>query len=206
MPKLTLNFNNRVIDSFTIETPITTIGRDSSNTFCIDSLAIAPNHLKVTNIEGEYFIEGLSEQFPIFIANKKIQRQPLVSGDIISIGKHTLVFSTTDNAEETGKNTADYSTETPLSTTKIKQEMGHLQHLNGKNIGLVINLDNAVSELEFNGNNVALIAKRQTGYYLSRLLDGVDIAIGGKPVDDEIRLTDNAKIHVANNKYLFFYG
>ncbi|MBV1951468.1 MAG: FHA domain-containing protein, partial [Cycloclasticus sp.] len=136
----------------------------------------------------------------------KVQRQPLVSGDIISIGKHTLVFSTTDNAEETGRNTADYSTEMPLSTTKIKQEMGHLQHLNGKNIGLVINLDNAVSELEFNGNNVALIAKRQTGYYLSRLLDGVDITIGGKPVDDEIRLTDNAKIHVANNKYLFFYG
>lgn len=206
MPKLTLNFNNRVIDSFTIETPITTIGRDTSNTFCIDSLAIAPSHIKISNIEGEYYIEGLSEQFPAFLANTQIQRHPLVSGDIISIGKHTLVFSATDDLEAQDSNTADPLTETPLSTTQAKQQMGHLQHLNGEDIGLVINLENALIELAFNGNNVALIAKRQTGYYLSRLLDGVDITINSEPVDDEVRLTDNADIHVANNKYLFFYG
>ncbi len=206
MPKLTLNFNNRVIDCFTIETPITTIGRDTSNTFCIDSLAIAPNHIKITNIEGKYFIEGLSEQFPVVIANKKIQRHPLVSGDIISIGKHTLIFSATDDAEGADNNTAAYPSETSLSTTQAKQHMGHLQHLNGEKIGLVRNLDSAVSELEYNGSNVALIAKRPTGYYLSRLLDDVSITIGNQSVEDEVRLIDNAEIQIANNKYLFFYG
>lgn len=77
MAKLTLFFNSKPIEVFQLEQNTSTIGRDPDNTFIIDSLAIAPTHLKVTWVANEYFIESVSEQFPTLLMGSQFKKRLL---------------------------------------------------------------------------------------------------------------------------------
>jgi len=203
MAKLTLFFNNKAIDVFHLEESVSTIGRDASNTFVIDSLAIAPTHLKIMFIANEYFIESLSEQFPTLLNNQSIRRETIHQGDKISIGKHTIFYS--------------YQSELPDIESSSTQLGGHasqnllsnigtanLQAINGANIGLVISLNKAVTEINIADTTPAIIAKRHDGYYISRLIDDVIIAIDGNSISSETKLESDTVVNIGENKYLFF--
>ena len=96
MAKLTLFFKDKIVEVFhLIEDGSVTIGRDTSNTFSIDSLAVAPTHLAVSFEGNQYYIESTTEQFASFINGKPIKKQPLQQGDRVQMAKHELLF--TDN-------------------------------------------------------------------------------------------------------------
>jgi pSer/pThr/pTyr-binding forkhead associated (FHA) protein len=198
MAKLTLFFNSKPIEVFQLEQNTSTIGRDPDNTFIIDSLAIAPTHLKVTRVANEYFIESVSEQFPTFINGQLIQKEAIKKGDKINIGKHSLLysFSTIDDID-----TSDTSTAQPSLRPVGK---ANLQALNGANIGLVSALNKAVNEVNITNTTPAMIAKRADGYYISRLMDDISISIDGNTISSETKLANNNVLNIADNKYLFF--
>jgi pSer/pThr/pTyr-binding forkhead associated (FHA) protein len=198
MAKLTLFFNNKPIEVFHLEQEISTIGRDISNTFVIDSLAIAPTQLKITYIADEYFIESVSEQFPVLINEKQVSRQSLNQSDTIHIGKHILMYG---NANAV----------TPSDTQEVDEKSapqnpptGNLQVMNGANIGIVTSLNGAVTELTIADKVRAIIAKRQNGYYISRLDDDININIGGHSISSDTKLNDNVQFSIGNTHYLFF--
>jgi len=205
MSKLTLFFNNKAIDTFHIDQAVSTIGRDSSNTFSIDSLAIAPQQLKISLIADEFFIESLSEQFPTLINEKPIQRQVINHGDKISLGKHILYLSNTENQDFAA------SLASTEEVTKLAQQAdaelaktGNLQIMNGADIGRVITLNKAVTELKQGSSTTAIIAKRQHGFFISRMADDIEIHIDGQAISTETKLNNNAKIRIGTNKYTFF--
>ncbi len=204
MAKLTLFFNNTPIDTFHLEEEVSTIGRAESNTFIIDSLAIAPEHLKITLIADDYFIESLSEQFPTFLNSQPVQREKIQHADSIQIGKHSLSFShplpRIDN--EIGKRDTFDELTTKKPTNNI--DAGHLQSINGTDIGLVMSLNKAVNEIKVSDTVPAIIAKRHDGYYISRLMDNVTLAIADNPITSETKLEENSVLHIGDNKYLFF--
>lgn len=206
MAKLTLFFNNRPIDVFHLEESVSTIGRDPSNAFIIDSLAIAPTHLKIMLIANEHFIESLSEQFPTLLNNRPIKREAIHQGDKISIGKHTMLYSyqpkfpDINDIENDDTSLADHSSKSPLSNIGN----ANLQAINGSNIGLVITLNKAVTEINIADATPAIIAKRHDGYYISRLMDDVAIAIEGNSITSETKLENDSVVNIGENKYLFF--
>jgi len=197
MAKLALYFNNTPIDVFHLEQDISSIGRGPSNTFIIDSLAIAPAHLKITHLNDEYFIESLTDQFQTLVNDKKVQNATLQQGDKIALGKHTLFYS------QPSKTSSDSNADTAKNSPS-ELGLGNLQAMNGANIGLVVTLNKAVTEINIADTTPAIIAKRLDGYYLSRLTDDLDISINDQAISDETKLDNEASIKIGNSKYLFF--
>jgi hypothetical protein len=200
MAKLTLFFNRRPIEVFHLEENESTIGRDSENTFVIDSLAIATTHLKITSIADKYFVESTSEQFPTLINNQPITRQALNQGDEVTLGKHTLTYSA---SVEPVFNENDTS---PTSSNRAapSSSAGNLQVMSGPDIGLVISLNKPVTELNIGNSTPAIIAKRQHGYYISRLDDDISIKIDDIAISAETQLNNNCKVNIGDTKYTFF--
>lgn len=70
-----------------------TIGRDG--TLCdivIDDSAVSAQHARISYRGGQFFITDLDSTNHTFVNDRKIQRQSLMDGDVIKIGKTTLVF------------------------------------------------------------------------------------------------------------------
>ncbi|MFT6623984.1 MAG: pSer/pThr/pTyr-binding forkhead associated (FHA) protein [Cycloclasticus sp.] len=206
MAKLTLYFNHRPVNVFHLDNDVSSIGREPSNTFSIDSLAIAPSHIKISRLSEKCFIENLSEQFPTSIDNKLVRRQLLHHGDVIQLGKHTLHFSDTPDTLDLNTDTTEnvYESTQNFSGRKTRPTNAILQVMNGADIGLVISLSKAVTELKTADTTPAIIAKRPTGYYLSRLMDDIDIKIDDLAISAETKLDNGSKINIANNSYTFF--
>lgn len=204
MAKLTLFFNNTPIDTFHLEEEVSTIGRAESNTFIIDSLAIAPEHLKISLIADDYFIESLSEQFPTFLNNHPAQREKIQHGDSIRIGKHSLSFFHQILRYDNYTVESDDLDEATANNSINNVSAGHLQSINGTDIGLVMSLNKAVNEIKVSDTVPAIIAKRHDGYYISRLMDNVTLAIADNPITSETKLEENSVLHIGDNKYLFF--
>jgi len=205
MSKLTLFFNNKTIDTFYLEQTISTVGRDASNTFIIDSLAVAPQHFKISLIEDEYFIESLSQQFPTFINGEPIHRKFINYGDKISTGKHSFYLSNTENQEFAASLASTEKTiNTQQQSNLAAAKTGNLQVMNGPEIGKVIALNKAVTELKQQKSTTAIIAKRQLGFFISVMADNIDICIDGQVISTETKLTNNAKINIGKSKYIFF--
>lgn len=197
MAKLALYFNNTPIDVFHLEQEVSSIGRGPSNTFVIDSLAIAPAHLKISQLNGEHFIESLSEQFSTVVNDKRVQNATLHQGDKIILGKHTLFYS------KPPKVSSNSNADTAKKSLN-ELGMGNLQAMNGADIGLVVTLNKAVTEINIADTTPAIIAKRLDGYYLSRLTDDLDISINDQAISDETKLDNEASIKIGSSKYLFF--
>lgn len=208
MSKLTLYFNNRPVDVFHLDGDVSSIGREASNTFVIDSLAIAPSHIKISQLSGKYFIQNLSEQFPTSIDNKLVRRQLLHQGDVIKLGKHALHFSDApgslnfDHSQASNVYASASTPNQPSRSTKATNAI--LQVMNGADIGRVISLNKAVNELKVADVIPAIIAKRPTGYYFSRLTDNIDIKVDGVAIAAETKLDDDTKIQISGNNYTFF--
>ena len=94
MPTLTLKFKNEAIALFNLEPGRSlTIGRRNDNDVMINNLAVSGYHAKIDSVgEGFVFVD-LQSKNGSFVNEKLINSHWLQDGDIISIGKHSLIFA-----------------------------------------------------------------------------------------------------------------
>jgi len=204
MAKFTLFFKGKIVEVFhLLEDDTVTIGRDVTNTFSIDSLAIAPTHLTVSFEGNQYYIESVTDQFPSFIDGKPIKKQPLQQGDRVRLAKHELLF-TDDIVDFVNLSQNEQEPAKVVKNVKKSSTTANLQIMSGSDIGRVITLSSALTEIKQDEQVPAIIAKRQSGYYISKLIDDIEISIDGKPTENEAKLEHNAKFRINNNKYVFF--
>ena len=97
-----------------------------------------------------------------------------------------------------------YASTQNTASRNAKATSAILQVMNGADIGRIISLNKAVNELKVADAIPAIIAKRPTGYYFSRLMDNVDIKVDGVAIAAETKLDDDTKIHISGNNYTFF--
>ena len=165
MARLTLSFKGQKLKIFTLNETETVIGRDSDCTIFIDSLAIEPQHAIIRQQTEICTIEPLNDECSVFVNEKPVSAaQELSAGDSIQVGKHTLVYSgepASDGA--TGDSVAPEHTQTSTD--------GHswLQIQSGAHLGRTIRLDKAFTRIGNAESNLAIIARRNDGHYLSRL-------------------------------------
>jgi pSer/pThr/pTyr-binding forkhead associated (FHA) protein len=94
MPTLTLKFKNEAIALFNLEPGRSiTIGRRNDNDIMINNLAVSGYHAKIDSVgEGFVFVD-LQSKNGSFVNEKLINLHWLQDGDLISIGKHSLLFA-----------------------------------------------------------------------------------------------------------------
>ena len=101
MPKLVLQFEERVLKEYGIGATVT-IGRLQDNIIVIENQAVSGHHARVVQEGGEFVVEDLKSTNGTFVNGKRVERQTLQSGDELLVGKHKLVFdSTGDDLEAT---------------------------------------------------------------------------------------------------------
>jgi pSer/pThr/pTyr-binding forkhead associated (FHA) protein len=103
MPRVILRFRNKNLSQFNLgaEGPVT-IGRRPTNTIVIDNLAISGVHAKIEARDTHFVIADLNSKNGTFVNGRRVQEQRLQHKDVITVGKHHLVFDGRQPAMENG--------------------------------------------------------------------------------------------------------
>lgn len=98
MLKIELKFKDSVLKTIVFDKEVITIGRHSNNDIHIDSLSVSSKHARIVKYHEKYLIEDLDSTNGTYLNKKKISKEKLADGDLITIGKHTLIpsFKTSD--------------------------------------------------------------------------------------------------------------
>ena len=98
MPTFTLKFKHNTIAEYPFEKGKSmTIGRKEDNDLTIENLAVSGHHAKIDTVGDGILLTDLQSKNGSFVNDQMVTTHWLKDGDIITIGKHTLVFT-----DETG--------------------------------------------------------------------------------------------------------
>lgn len=100
MPKLILRFDERELTACAVGTQPVSIGRLPDNMMVIDNPAVSGRHARVYKEGTNYVLEDLKSTNGTFVNDKPVARHALVDGDVILIGKHTLLFTQAGDDEQ----------------------------------------------------------------------------------------------------------
>jgi hypothetical protein len=94
MPILQLQFKDKIISKYRVEKGKSIkIGRRDTNDIVIKNVSVSGRHAKVESAEnGGFMIIDLNSTNGTFVNDKMITTHALKHGDVISIGKHRLIF------------------------------------------------------------------------------------------------------------------
>jgi pSer/pThr/pTyr-binding forkhead associated (FHA) protein len=192
--KLTLSFKDRKLKVFALPTGDCVIGRNPDCTIVIDSLAVAPEHARIRHRDGAYFIEPVGTEFELSVGQQPVKEaQPLSPGDVIRMGKHSLAFS------EDNEGVAVTADVIPLPSA------GWLQIQNGSHMGRTIRLNKAFTRVGKPNGELAVIARRDDGYYLSALQGNRGPQVNDQAIGDSShRLHDQDNIAIGELRVQFF--
>ena len=102
MASLTLQHDDRVLKQYAVG-PSVTIGRLPDNTVVIDNAAVSSHHACVFREGDKFIVEDLQSTNGTFVNDKRVTREALRGGDVVRVGKHTLVFDEQAAGESTGR-------------------------------------------------------------------------------------------------------
>ena len=196
MAKFTVFFKEKSIHSSLFDSGVVHIGRDETNEIVLDSLAVAPAHAAVVIREQGSVLKQLNDDFPLKVNNEERTECILNNGDKITIGKHSILYSTTESItlaqqQSTLPDPKPVSFSLEIETAASLTGAG-LQIMDGQHIGLVIPLKNAITRLGREGSGIAVISKRSEGYFLSPLASNQSLTVNHEPLKDTaVKLNDN---------------
>jgi pSer/pThr/pTyr-binding forkhead associated (FHA) protein len=98
MAKVVVKFGDKVLGEVALSSPEVTIGRSPENDIHIDNLAVSNFHARIIREGSQYFIQDLGSLNGTFVDGQKVEIRELLSGDDITIAKHTLSFELGDDA------------------------------------------------------------------------------------------------------------
>jgi pSer/pThr/pTyr-binding forkhead associated (FHA) protein len=121
MPTLKLNFKNKTLENFPVRKGYSlTIGRKRNNDIIIENLAVSSHHAKIDSVGDEFVLIDLQSKNGSFVNENLITSHWLKPGDVISIGKHSLVFSCSDDEEWAGDGTDEIEKTMVMDTSKYR--------------------------------------------------------------------------------------
>ncbi len=100
MPILSLKFKETAIGEYQLQKGLSlTIGRRRANDVVIENLAVSGHHAKIDSVGDNFVLIDLQSKNGSFVNEKIINSHWLKHGDVINIGKHSLVFSYTEGEQ-----------------------------------------------------------------------------------------------------------
>ena len=84
-----------------LEEPVTTLGRESSNTFQIHDSEVSRQHVEIKQEATGYVAVDLKSSNGVFVNEVRVEQHPLKSGDRLQIGRTLLVYTGTTDTEST---------------------------------------------------------------------------------------------------------
>ena len=231
MPTIILKFKENTIAEYSIDKGQSmTIGRRDDNQITIENLAVSGHHAKIDSVGDGYLLTDLQSKNGSFVNNQSVTSHWLKHGDLITIGKHTLVFSNeaeagqADAAKDSMDRTMVMDTEQYRSllaksgaheATRVIEETppAVLSYLSGGEgeveltkklikIGKDSASDIVVSGLMV-GHTAATISKRPNGYFLSYVGGMAKPKVNETAIKESVKLKEFDTIEIGSVKLQF---
>lgn len=227
MSKLTLSFKGKLLKYFPLREGETLIGSDPGCAVFIDSLAVQPQHASLTLDGDSAVLRDLNTPDGTFVNGSRIDGEhPLKNGDNIRVGKHNLFITlepalASEAVEEIVAAPPPEEEETPAEPVQAavapEPEIerytfapthtprdAFLQILNGQNLGKTISLKRNLVNLGKPGVQLAVIAHRNGGFFLSHLEGDSPTLVDDQPIGDKAwQLQDGNIIEIAKVRMQF---
>lgn len=225
MAKLILSMDGLVLKEITLTKERMTIGRRPTNDIQIDNLAISGEHAAVVTILNDSFLEDLNSTNGTLVNSQPIKKHFLKNGDVVELGKYKLKYI----AEQAQQSDPDYEKTMVLRPNMLKPQtstspaspqvavepptqrptaplaLGAIQILNGANAGRELELTKTLTTLGKPGVQVAVIARRPQGYFITHVEGANFPAVNGQALDSQAHpLKDHDVIEIAGIKMEFF--
>jgi pSer/pThr/pTyr-binding forkhead associated (FHA) protein len=126
MAKLELRFEKSVLAEYPLSLRPVTMGRGHDCDVFIDNLAVSTHHARIIFEDDQYVLEDNKSLNGTFVNNARVDRVLLRDGDVISIGKHSIVFylhAEAKSASDHKKIVAPRLDGTVMLDTKKRQEL-----------------------------------------------------------------------------------
>jgi len=228
MAKLILSMDGLVLKEIPLNKERLSIGRKPHNDIQIDNLAISGEHAVVVNILNDSFLEDMNSTNGTLVNGQPVKKHFLRNNDVIELGKYKLKYMTDLQsgaaASDFEKNVATRSGvlrppgELQLAPTDImtRSNIGvvppspsipaaAIQLLNGPNVGKELDLTKTLTTLGKPGLQVAVIARRPHGYFITHVEGRQFSIVNGVMLDAQARpLKDHDVIEIAGIKMEFF--
>jgi pSer/pThr/pTyr-binding forkhead associated (FHA) protein len=231
MPTLTLKYNENVLGVYKTEKAETlTIGRHKDNDIVIVNLGASGHHAKIENLDDTFLLTDLDSTNGSFVNEEPIVTHRLKDGDVVTIAKHSLVFTDDEKESETGETESLMDKTMVLDTEKHrsmlakggatqpngvqeKETAATLTFLTGHcgtlsltkkltRIGKGSDSDIAVKGFMV-GKNAAVISTRPNGCYLSYVGGISKPKVNGSVVKQTVKLNRDDVITLGSSKIQF---
>ncbi len=223
MAKLILSMDGLVLKEIPLSKDRMTIGRKANNDIQIDNMAISGEHAAVVTILNDSFLEDLNSTNGTMVNGQAVKKHFLKDGDVIELGKYKMKYlavSTAASGESTdyARNMLVESIPMP-EAVKASDPTGSsvsppvsaalpvaaIQLLSGTNAGRELHLTKTLTTLGKPGVQVAVIARRPQGYFLTHVEGSRFPVLNGRVLDAQAhRLEDHDVIELAGVKMEFF--
>lgn len=212
MPTLVISIDGAVIKEVQLTKERTTLGRRPYNDIVIENLAVSGEHAVLTLSGGKVSIEDLRSTNGTYVNGRAIQKQLLLNGDLLDIGRYKIRFLDAMSVNADGpaaaikKVLAHISEETDSDYAKLASPSGFgeissfastiqgslsalperhavIRMLSGSLAGKEVQLYKVVTTLGKPGVAIASITQKPHGFVLTQL-EGAseDLKLNGQVV------------------------
>ncbi len=213
MAKLILSLNGIVQREYEINQERLLIGRKPDNDVQIDTLQVSGKHALIITMLQDSFLEDLGSTNGSYVNGKLVSKYALKDCDVIMIGRHELKYinknatSADDVFEKTmsiNPGLAQAAVYSAKKSADVGMSLCHLSILNGPNAGKEMELNKALTTLGKKDLQVAEIARRPEGYFLTQIEGDALLLVNNEEISAKTyKLKDSDLIELAGIKMQF---
>ncbi|UCV15887.1 FHA domain-containing protein [Quatrionicoccus australiensis] len=228
MAKMILSMDGLVLKEIQLDKERLTIGRKPHNDIQIDNLAISGEHAAIVTILNDSFLEDMNSTNGTLVNGQPIKKHFLRNNDVVELGKYKLKYmadlsdaaATIDEHEKAAAPRAtplrpedmqlvESATRSNIGTRSnvagVAVASAAVQLLSGANIGKELELTKTLTTLGKPGLQVAVIAKRPNGFFITHVEGTQFPIVNGEVLDAQAyQLKDHDVIEIAGIKMEFF--
>jgi pSer/pThr/pTyr-binding forkhead associated (FHA) protein len=187
MAKIILSLDDSVLKELVLSKETTRIGRHSHNDLVIENRAVSGEHAIIVMRAQDVILEDLNSTNGTLVNGQPIKKHYLKDNDVIELARYRVVFLSEKKVVAVKKPQAVLA----VGAASIKI-------LTGGNAGKQLMLSKPLTTIGKPGVQVAVIAQRADGYYLTHVEGAVEPSINGISIGSEAQiLLDGDVIDVA---------
>lgn len=232
MAKLILSMDGLVLKEIALTKERMSIGRKPHNDIQIDNLAISGEHAAIVTILNDSFLEDLNSTNGTLVNGQPVKKHFLKNGDVVELGKYKLKYFA--EPAQAGGEPAEFEKTMVLRPNQMRPPaapvaapapapaaamapaaatapaaaapaIAAIQILNGANAGRELELTKTLTTLGKPGLQVAVIARRPHGFFITHVEGAQFPVVNGKMLDAQAHpLADHDVVEIAGVKMEFF--
>jgi pSer/pThr/pTyr-binding forkhead associated (FHA) protein len=225
MPTLTVSFKNvNQVEHPLFGSQSWTIGRRESNDFVVDNIAVSSVHARIDKVEQGYLLTDLNSKNGTMVGGKLVSSHWLTDGDVITVGKHQLIFGLTEEEAPQPDNGGAIDQTMVLDTSSFREMLesnmpeektAMLNFVKGGNGEMELTKwitrlgSDKANDIHvrgiFVGRFAATINRQDRGFQLRRIKGLARPRVNGRKVSDRVMLKEFDSIELGRAKIDFYF-